>query len=152
MIRQYLGASIAILLGIAVIVFGLVTFYTTTQESKLSDLRDTRMDAYSLAKTKAESVVDVLRIANQEDYDKIRGRLRGTLTDDLFDEYFPTEKYQGTGYKLGVSKTNVVGEILDKNSFIFKMDVSVNTGAVINTVTMLIKVDGGIVTSIESLG
>lgn len=113
---------------------------------------DTRLDSFSVAEGIAKNAGKLVTISNNEDYSEFRSLLRKNMTKQVFDEYFPTDKYKGGKKSITLRQNSVSGSIKGNDSYIFKLDMTIINGQMETPLVMLVYIDNERIYRIRSLG
>lgn len=147
---------LALVSGVLLLVFAFIFFvidlYDKTQVEKINNGLDTRLANFDYAKSIALDSINILTIKNQEEYDSAKQRYKKIMTEDLWNEYFPSNKYEGGEKNLTIRVKNISGEIINDDHFIFNIEAILTNDGVENSVRFLVYVKNGLVYKIQSLG
>lgn len=144
--------SIGAVLVIGSLIAFLVNLYVTNEKDKIYGSLDTRLDSYNYAETIARSMKDLTAIKSKDKYSELRSTLKKNMTDDLWNEYFPTEKFTGTKIPYNVVEESIKGYEVEKDEYIFKLELSLQDDEYSVPLTWFVYMKNGIVYKIESLG
>lgn len=107
---------------------------------------------YNYASSLAESSLGVLMVYDKQSYNHYKVNLKNTLSAKIYNEYFSSDEY--SGYDLSTPKLDIKsikGDMTNGSKMVFKIDINYNSGGYSDEATMLVTVEGNLVTYIERI-
>lgn len=148
--KRVITISISIGIGLLAILF-LLTVNQKVQVSKINSSRDTRLVNYKYAKGLVADTAKLMLTNDKTTYSNLSKKLEKTLSSELADMYIKNDKkFVDTDYN--ITFNSVKGEFIGDNEFLFKVDTTVFMKTRTQSIRLLIGVNNGIVSSIESIG
>lgn len=129
-----------------------IHLYDTNKKEEITNTKDTRLDSYDSARTLSRDVKTLISIRNNSEYSTAKAEFKKTMSEDLWDEYFPTKKYEGGKKYFTLKENSVTGEILGKSNFVFKLDLTMVEGDYKTPLVLLVYIRDDMIYKIESLG
>ncbi|MNL91303.1 hypothetical protein D3C81_10350 [compost metagenome] len=148
--KRVITISISVGLGLLAILF-LLTVNQKVQIAKINSSRDTSLLNYKYAKGVAADTAKLILTNDKPTYANLSKKLEKTLSSELADMYIKSDKkFVDTDYN--ITFNSVKGEFIGDNEFLFKVDTTVFMKTRTQSIRLLIGVNNGIVSSIESIG
>lgn len=131
---------------------GLVLYKQDVEKQRILGKLDTRLDAFNVAEGIAKKAGKLVTISNNTEYVELRSDLDKNMTKSVFNEYFPTSKYQGGKKSITVRQNSVSGAIKGDDKYIFKLDMTLVNGQLETPLILLVYIDNERIYRIQSLG
>lgn len=133
------------------IVYLFISLVGSRERASLLAQEDTRLVAFNYAQTLALETTALVTVSSA-DYQTLSQEMQPIMTPSLYSQYFPTASYQGGAKSVSVSLLSVGGQFAGPDQFLFKLDLNLTNGASQSPLVLLVQVNNGIITRIQSLG
>lgn len=122
------------------------------EKERIMSKLDTRLDAFKVSEGIAKQAGKLVTISNNGEYSELRSLLKKNMTKAVYDEYFPTDTYKGGKKSITLRQNSVSGAIKGRDSYIFKLDMTIVNGQSETPLVMLVYIDNERIYRIRSLG
>lgn len=125
--------------------------YTDSLKREISSKMDTSLDSYRNAKNLVLFFPKYLALKDDKDYQELRDRMKDFLSDTVYEELFYFDKYPIELKDVEVHINTVRGHIVSEREFEFKLDINYISSGVPHRFIYLLRVDNGVITSIQKV-